>query len=209
MTNSDAAPIIYRQSCQGCHGADMRGGETSPSLGPIKSLVALKQNLPTIRGIIENGVGTMPANNELGNSEATAIAAFLLKDKDVLNQKFTPSPPRELPWYFTPTTTSRPGFGGKFLSLEGYPGIKPPWSEMVAVDLNTGEELFRKQIGGYKELYEKEITGAETWAGVVTAGGLIFVSGSSACTIEADKATGELLWEADLPHAAVFYTSCI
>lgn len=206
MTNSDAAPIIYRQSCLGCHGADMRGGETSPSLGPIKSLVALKQNLPTIRGIIENGVGTMPANNELGNSEATAIAAFLLKDQAVLSQKFTPSPPKKLPWYFTPTTTSRPGFGGKFLSLEGYPAIKPPWSEMVAVNLNTGEELFRKQIGGYKELYEKGIrTGAETFgAGVVTAGGLIFVSGSSACTIEAlDKATGELLWEADLPHAAV------
>jgi quinoprotein glucose dehydrogenase len=77
---------------------------------------------------------------------------------------------------------------------------------MVAVNLNTGEELWRKQIGGYKELFEKGIrTGAETFgAGVVTAGGLIFVSGSSAETIEAlDKVTGELLWESKLPHAAV------
>ncbi len=206
MTNEEAAPIIYRQSCLGCHGADMRGGETSPSLGPIKSLVALKQDLPTVKGIIENGVGTMPANAELGHSEAFAIAAFILKNKAALSQKFTPSPPKKDPWFFTAKVTSRQGYGGKFLSLEGYPGIKPPWSEMVAQDMNTGKILWRKMIGGYEELVAKGIkTGAETFgAGVVTAGGLIFVSGSSACTIEAlDKFTGELLWEAKLPHAAV------
>jgi quinoprotein glucose dehydrogenase len=206
MTNLQVAPVIYRSSCQGCHGADMRGGETNPGLGPIKTLIGLKYDLPTVTGIISNGVGVMPANSELGKNETTVMAAFLLKNESVLNQKFIASPPREEPWFFTPRVTSRQGYGGKFLTPEGDPAIKPPWSEMVAVNLNTGEELWRKQIGGYKELYEKGIrTGAETFgAGVVTAGGLIFVSGSSAETIEAlDKVTGELLWESKLPHAAV------
>ena len=205
-TNLQAAPVIYGSSCQGCHGEDMRGGETDPSLGPIKSLVDLKYDMPTVEGIISMGVGVMPANSELGPSEVTAVSAYLLDNKTILNRRYVASPPVEEPWFFTPKVTSRPGFSGKFLTLEGYPAIKPPWSEMVCYNLNTGKILWRKQTGGYQELYEKEIrTGAETFgAGVITAGGLIFVSGSSACTIEAlDKVTGELLWEAELPHAAV------
>ena len=206
MTNGDAGPIIYRQSCQGCHGPDLRGGETNPSYGPIKSLAALKQDLPTVVGIVKNGVGTMPANTELGHSEAVAVVSWILKNAPAMAQKYVPSPPVEEPWYFTAVTTGRQGYNGKFLTAEGYPAIKYPWSEMVAQDMNTGKILWRKMIGGYKELVEKGIkTGAETFgAGAITAGGLIFVSGSSAETIEAlDKFTGELLWEAKLPHAAV------
>ena len=205
-TNLEVAPVIYSQSCQGCHGEDMRGGETNPGLGPIKSLVGLKYDLPTVEGIVSQGVGVMPANSELGSSEVTAISAFILNDKTVLNRRYVPSPPVEEPWFFTPKVTSRQGFRGKFLTPEGYPAIKPPWSSMVAYDLNKGQIIWRKTFGSYPELLAKGIvTGREAFgAGIVTAGGLIFVAASSDDKIRAmDKFTGEILWEADLPHSGV------
>jgi quinoprotein glucose dehydrogenase len=206
-TNFQAAQSLYRQFCLGCHGADMRGGESNPSLGPIKTLVGLKYDIKAINGIIQNGVGTMPGRaGELGPSETTALSAMILKDEELQKQKFVPSPPIEEPWYFTAKTTSRSGYHTKFLTPEGYPAIKPPWCELVAVNMNTGEELWRTQIGGYKELVEKGIyTGSEIFgASAVTAGGLVFVSGGSACSFLAiDKVTGKLLWEAPLPQAAV------
>jgi len=205
-TNLQAAPSLYRQYCLGCHGADMRGGETDKSLGPIKTLIGLKYSMAALSGIISNGIGTMYAHTELGPTEVTAIAALLLKNEPILKQKFVSSPPKQEPWYFTSVTTSRPGYNGKFLTPEGYPAIKPPWSELVAVNLNTGEELWRKAFGGYPELLKKGlVTGRESFgAGTVTAGGLIFLAASSDNKIRAiDKVTGELLWEVDLPHSGV------
>ena len=176
-------------------------------MGPIKTLVGLKYDVPTLNGIISNGVGTMYGHaGEMGPTEITAISGMILKVEEIQKQKFVPSPPKEEPWFFTAKSTSKPGYNTKFLTPEGYPAIKPPWCELVAVNINTGDELFRTQIGGYKELVEKGIhTGSEIFgAAAVTAGGVVFVSGGSECSLLAlDKVTGELLWEAPLPYAAV------
>lgn len=207
MTNLEASSVLYRQFCLGCHGADMRGGETNPSLGPIKTLIGLKYDIKTLNGIILNGVGTMYGHSsELGPTEVTAISSLILKDATLEKQKFVPSPPKPEPWYFTSTTTGKPGYGGKFLTPEGYPAIKPPWSELVAINMNTGEELWRTQFGGYPELMKKGIfTGREAFgAGVVTAGGLVFVGATSDDRFRAfDKVTGKIVWEVEIPHSAV------
>lgn len=77
----------------------------------------------------------------------------------------------------------------------GLPAIKPPWGTLSAIDLNTGDYLWRIPLGGP--------SGTEQYGGpIVTAGGLVFIAATTDAKFRAfDKTTGQLLWEADLPAA--------
>ncbi|MGN6546886.1 MAG: pyrroloquinoline quinone-dependent dehydrogenase [Aureliella sp.] len=92
---------------------------------------------------------------------------------------------------------------GKLLDQEGYPGIKPPWGELVAIDLSKGDFAWRSVLGEYPELTRRGIppTGTESFGGaIVTAGGLVFIAGTKDERIRAfDKSTGKVLWEHALP----------
>ena len=91
----------------------------------------------------------------------------------------------------------------KFLDHEGYPGIRPPWGVLTAIDLNRGEIAWQVPLGEHPELTARGIprTGTETFGGsIVTAGGLVFIAGTKDERIHAfDKQTGKLLWEHPLP----------
>ena len=90
----------------------------------------------------------------------------------------------------------------KFLSREEYPAIKPPWGTLSAIDMNTGEDLWKNTLGEYPEFKEKGIiTGTENYGGpVVTAGGLLFIAATRDSKLRAfNKKTGKLLWEIVLP----------
>jgi quinoprotein glucose dehydrogenase len=85
----------------------------------------------------------------------------------------------------------------------GYPGIKPPWGTLNAVDLNTGEHLWHVPLGEFEELTERgiPITGTHNFGGpIVTDGGLIFIAGTEDFKIRAfDRQSGETLWDYKLP----------
>jgi quinoprotein glucose dehydrogenase len=91
----------------------------------------------------------------------------------------------------------------KFLDPEGYSAIKPPWGQLNAINLNTGEFAWRVPLGEHVELTARGIarTGTETFGGsIVTAGGLVFIAGTMDERIHAfEKQTGRLLWEHPLP----------
>ncbi len=91
----------------------------------------------------------------------------------------------------------------QFRDAEGYPGIKPPWGLLNAIDLNTGEFAWRVPLGEYPQLTARGVprTGTESIGGtIVTAGGLVFVAATKDERIHAfDKQTGKLLWEHPLP----------
>jgi quinoprotein glucose dehydrogenase len=91
----------------------------------------------------------------------------------------------------------------QFRDHEGYPGIKPPWGLLNAINLNTGEFAWRVPLGEYIELTARGIpqTGTESIGGtIVTAGGLVFVAATKDERIHAfEKSTGKLLWEHPLP----------
>ncbi len=91
----------------------------------------------------------------------------------------------------------------KFLDQEGYPATRPPWGELNAINLNTGEFAWRVPLGEHVELTARGIprTGTETFGGsIVTAGGLVFIASTKDERIHAfDKQTGKLLWEHPLP----------
>ena len=77
--------------------------------------------------------------------------------------------------------------------------MKPPWGQLNAINLNTGEFAWRVPLGEHVELTARGVprTGTETFGGsIVTAGGLVFIAGTKDERIHAfDKETGKLLWE--------------
>lgn len=87
------------------------------------------------------------------------------------------------------------------------PPLPPPWGTLNALDLNTGEYVWKIPLGVYPELLEKGLppTGTENWGGpIVTAGGLVFIAATVDKKFRAfDKDTGQLLWETDLPTAGI------
>ena len=87
---------------------------------------------------------------------------------------------------------------------EGMSAIGPPWSQLTAYNLDTGEILWQVPNGGVYELMQQGIndTGSHAPRGgpVVTAGGLVFVATSSDRKLRARNSdTGATLWEYDLP----------
>ena len=87
--------------------------------------------------------------------------------------------------------------------LDGYPGSKPPWGTISAINLNNGKMLWQKPLGYYEELKAKGIiTGTENYGGATaTSGGLVFASGTLDKLIRAfDSDTGEELWSHKLPY---------
>ena len=85
----------------------------------------------------------------------------------------------------------------------GLAAIGPPWSNLTAYDLNTGNIRWQVPNGGVLELEKKGImnTGARDPRGgpVVTAGGLIFAATASDHKVRAyDEDNGKVLWEREL-----------
>jgi quinoprotein glucose dehydrogenase len=86
----------------------------------------------------------------------------------------------------------------------GYPGTKPPWGSLAAVDLSVGEIKWSIPLGEYPVLVEQGIrnTGSINFGGAVaTAGGVIFIGATADEKFRAfESATGKLLWEYQLPY---------
>jgi quinoprotein glucose dehydrogenase len=148
-----------------------------------------------IGATIKNGKGRMPAFANFDDGQLNALVDFLVRGKS-----------KELPSSEPPPPDMRYRFTGyhKFLDPDGYPAIAPPWGTLNAINLNTGEYVWKINLGEYPELAAKGLknTGTENYGGpVVTAGGLVFIGASDFDKKfrAFDKATGELLWETTLP----------
>jgi quinoprotein glucose dehydrogenase len=80
---------------------------------------------------------------------------------------------------------------------------RTPWGTLNAINLNTGKIEWKVPLGEYEELTKLGIpvTGTKNYGGsIVTAGGLVFIAGTSDEKIRAfDKHTGKVLWEHELP----------
>jgi glucose dehydrogenase len=94
-----------------------------------------------------------------------------------------------------------------FDDQQGYPCSAPPWGELMAIDANTADVLWRVPLGEYKELTAKgvPITGTPNAGGaIITASGLLFIGATSDLTFRAfDAKTGTQLWSTELPNNAV------
>lgn len=88
----------------------------------------------------------------------------------------------------------------------GNPAITPPWGTLNALNLATGEYEWQIPLGNDSLRQQKGApeTGQEGNAGpIVTAGGVIFISGTEDNKLRAlDKATGKHIWQTALPARA-------
>jgi quinoprotein glucose dehydrogenase len=86
----------------------------------------------------------------------------------------------------------------RFIDQEGYPCQQPPWGELIAVNANTGDIVWRKPLGSYDQLEAQGMknTGATNIGGsIVTAGGLVFIAATTDSKFRAfDSKTGAELW---------------
>lgn len=188
----------YRTHCMSCHGPDRRGGGDYPSLINVEERYSPSGLLDLIR----NGRRMMPGFAHLPERQRKALVNDLIGDEHFAVERgsvqegtddTSESPPYIMAGY------------EKFRTPEGYPAVSPPWGTLNAIDLSTGEYVWRTPLGTYPELEGQghPTTGTENYGGpVVTAGGLVFIAATLDEKIRAfDKRTGELLWTAELPAA--------
>jgi quinoprotein glucose dehydrogenase len=192
-----AGEMVYQKNCSPCHGSDKKGIDPFPPLLNINRKLKSEQAFE----IIEKGRDKMPSFINLPLPQREAVVAYLFNLK---NKKL--SPPQNHQVKDTVSSAVKQYKIKGYTQLKdqfGYPGIKPPWGTLNAVDLNTGEYVWKRTLGEYPELIQKGIpeTGTQLFGGgVVTAGGLIFIAASRDEKVRAiDKKTGKTLWEFQLP----------
>jgi quinoprotein glucose dehydrogenase len=146
----------------------------------------------------------MPSFKQISADDKKALLSFLLKlpEKPSDARIITKEPVSKKAETDIPYTMT--GYN-RFLDTNGYPGIKPPWGTLDAVDLTSGKLLWKVPLGEYPELTKRGIpkTGTELYGGpLVTKGGLVFVAATKDEMIRAfDKKTGQQVWQAKLPAA--------
>lgn len=186
---------IYVSNCASCHGSN----RARIQQGSIPSLVDIgdRKSEEKLYEIIEQGSGIMPSFSHLSKEEALTLVEFL-KDPDApqeVNVKHQKGRLAGIHYYFTGSN--------RFFDPEGYPAVKPPWGTLNAINLNTGEYVWKVPLGEFEELTKRGIpqTGTENYGGpAVTAGGLLFIAATQDEKFRAfDKHTGEILWETQLP----------
>ncbi len=192
---------VYNNYCISCHGPELKGNGTSyPSLVNIGK----KYTEDQVSKLIANGRNMMPSFKQIPADAKKALLAFVLKlpEKEPVSRQLAKEPVTKSAANTIPYVMN--GYN-RFLDKDGYPGIKPPWGTLDAVDLASGKLLWKVPLGEYPELTKKgiPITGTELYGGpLVTKGGLVFVAATKDEKIRAfDKKTGKQLWEAKLPAA--------
>ena len=190
----------YLSQCSSCHRADFGGTPpVIPSLVDIKK----KLNAAKIADIIQHGKGRMPGFPNIKGSQLDRLSEYLLNSESEEAADPTIASASGTEKLKTYDIT---GYH-KFLDPDGYPANAPPWGTLNAINLDTGEYVWKITLGQYPELAAKGLpdTGSENYGGpVVTAGDLLFIG---ATVLDKkfrafDKATGKLLWETTLPLSA-------
>jgi quinoprotein glucose dehydrogenase len=194
LHNTASGKQIYLTACAQCHHEDLAG---SPPEFPSLQHISAHLTEDDVRNMVSKGAGRMPSFSSLGSEAINAVTRYVVYGEDNAVQASTNKEPSPIEQKY------RIDGYNKFLDIDGYPAIKPPWGTISAINLNTGEYIWKHPFGEYPDLAQPN-TGSENYGGgVVTAGGLLFIAATNydKKMHAFDKATGKLLWEATLPAA--------
>ena len=205
---------LYNTFCVSCHMPDKNGDEqANPSLWAIETRMSKEDALNKIK----RGGGKMPSFASVIIGKEEAIISYLF-DKEPTNAR--PSREQSFLKEIRENESANKEAGvnpqddkylnltayGQFLDSDRRPGIKPPWGQLHAINLNTGEFEWTITLGNQPEGQAPGApeTGASGSAGpLVTDGGLLFIGSTRDRKFRAfDQKTGKKLWETTLPGIA-------
>jgi quinoprotein glucose dehydrogenase len=192
-TAVERGAVIYNTACTACHGLNKVG---NPPLFPPLNNIKLSSD--SVKSILTNGRGMMPAFSQYSDKQINELVAYLQSDQVHVERTEAGFPDTK-----TPKSPRYANIAPFFVDQNGYPAISPPWGTLNAVDLDKGEILWKVPLGEYPELVAQGIrnTGSKSFGGpVVTKGNLVFIAATPDEKIRAfDKFTGQVLWEYQLP----------
>jgi quinoprotein glucose dehydrogenase len=223
------AKSVYQARCQVCHGVNgLRAGSGPPPLAGIGK----RLSLDAFRHPVRSGKGEMPAFADLDDAAVSKLYDFLntfdppAGDPQPAQTKVTGPivATGGAPGGLTPRTGNAHLYtplGGpaypkgtqtpkvRYYTNWGlYPDqpyvLNPPWSSIVAYDLNKGTIKWKVPFGqdAVAAAQGARNTGAfmaEHHGMIVTATGLIFIAASDGKLRALDEETGETLWTFTLP----------
>ncbi len=196
---------LYKQNCMSCHGPERKGGGNYPSIVDAGK----KYDPRSFVEFINAGRRMMPAFKHINQQDKDAIASFVLNLQNEQLKGYKPQLSSIDSFRMLPYEIS--GYN-KFITKSGLPALSPPWGVLNAIDLNTGEYLWKTTLGEDPVFAAKGIknTGTENYGGaVVTKGGLLFIAAAKDGKFRAfNKKTGALLWETQLPAAGFATPAC-
>ena len=197
MTFKDAGPKLYQQNCMSCHGKDRKGGGNYPSIVDINKKLDKDQFI----SFINAGRRMMPSFQHLPEMDKEAIASYVLSLTSEQNKKYESRLTAIDSFRMLPYEIS--GYN-KFYTKTGAPGLAPPWGVLNAINMNSGDYVWKNVLGENQFPGAPANTGCENYGGlVVTKGGLLFIGATKDGMFRAfNKTTGKLLWQTKLPAAA-------
>ncbi len=205
---SSAGKLLYNINCVKCHGPDLKGdGRNYPNITQVGS----KYTREGFIKYISTGRGMMTAFDFLTDEQKDEIASYVL----YYNKKIIETPRKvaghssdkegpNIDSLISKVPYTHTGYN-RWVDQFGNAVITPPWGTLNAINLNTGDRVWRVPLGQVDSLMALgiPITGTENYGGpVVTAGGLVFIAATKDARMHAfDKTTGKLLWQTKLPYA--------
>jgi quinoprotein glucose dehydrogenase len=191
---------VYAQMCSACHGP-----------GQVPMRTPAKLGADGFRRLIRQGKEQMPPlpDTVLSAARVDAVEAYLLtlplgdapadESSDERMLRLPPNPNR----YSGPVTRYAGSFSAGWYTSNGLPAVGPPWTQLVAYDLNDGTIKWRVPDGQAPGLADRGIPPTGTVrprnGPVVTAGGLVFIANSQDRMLRTfDRDTGKVLWAHEL-----------
>ncbi|MBO9683525.1 MAG: PQQ-binding-like beta-propeller repeat protein [Flavisolibacter sp.] len=220
---------VYTQACQACHGADRNG---LSGLG--SSLVGLDSRVTAVgfKQIINNGKGRMPAMPHLDDATVNDLYAFLTQRRGgnapqnrggaaqfrneirTIDGPVVDSGGVTLPTFATRKQVGYPAdyTGPKAIYIEANNWgedaanvLAPPWSWVVAYDLNKGTIKWKVPFGNEDDIAGGKnlgkISGSARKGMVVTATGIVFAICGDGKVYAYDEDNGNTIWSYDLGRA--------
>jgi quinoprotein glucose dehydrogenase len=213
LSHYNQGKVLYLTYCVACHMPDKNGDESgNPSLLAIETRLSKSDALNKIK----RGGGKMPSFASVIAGKEVAIISYLFEkeppvERPTMEQTFL----KEIQENQSANKLAGNAEDDKYLNLTAYgqftdnvrrQGIKPPFGQLHAINLNTGEYEWTVTLGNLAEsqLAGAPETGASGSAGpLVTKGGLLFIGSTRDKKFRAiDQKTGKMVWEYTLPGIA-------
>jgi quinoprotein glucose dehydrogenase len=203
-TPAQIGRAVYEQNCQICHGPELKGDRAPQIDNAVSRLGA-----GATRNVIVKGTSGMPGFASMSDRMLSSLMVFLTRPEAAPPGSAPPAAglsaalARMEPPYpddvTTPPSRYKTGYGN-----EPYI-ITPPWSRIVAYDLNTGKIKWQTPYGDLPQAgpSDKLRGNAFPKSGiVVTAGGLILFAGNDSKLYALNKDNGKVICTKDLPNGS-------